>query len=101
MSQSAQIQVRIDPNIKDQAKIILAQFGLDISTAVKILMHQIVLRQYFPLRTDITLNGMTPEFEDLLQRETEEALVSGKEYESAADLHADILAEIELEDAEI
>lgn len=47
------ISVLIDSDIKNEAAFILQQYGLDISSAVNLFLHQCVLRRGFPF--DVTL----------------------------------------------
>ncbi|MDR1800728.1 MAG: type II toxin-antitoxin system RelB/DinJ family antitoxin [Lachnospiraceae bacterium] len=45
---STHIHVRIDQNTKSQAQQILADMGLDISTAINMFIKQLVRNQSFP-----------------------------------------------------
>ena len=88
----ATIQVRTDAELKKNAQKILEEMGLDLSSAINVYLKQIVLTGSipFPLRT---VNGFTPEQENQILRETDEAVRRGKRYSSAAEMHRDILAE--------
>jgi len=84
-----QLQVRIDPKIKEKARDILENLGLDISTAVKILFHQIVNTKTFPI-TFRDENGFSLEKMKILDQAIIDAQNS-KSFTSAKDLIKDIL----------
>jgi|GEM_PF-366444 DNA-damage-inducible protein J len=88
----ATIQVRIDEKPKKDLQKILRQIGLDVSSAIKLFIHQVIITESipFPIRTE---NGFTPEQEREMIREEEEALKYGKRYSSAEELHRAILGE--------
>ncbi|MBU1151739.1 type II toxin-antitoxin system RelB/DinJ family antitoxin [Patescibacteria group bacterium] len=63
------IQIRIKDSTKKSAKKVLDKIGLDMSSAVKLYIHQIILHQGIPFRL-VTENGLTPtEEEEILQAE--------------------------------
>ena len=84
------IQIRVDEKTKRAASLALKDMGLDISSGVKLFLHQVVKSQTipFPIRT---ANGFTPFQEKRMVRETKEALRSGKSYTSIEELHSVIL----------
>lgn len=53
------IQVRIDEKTKQSAKRVLDKLGLDMSTAIKAFLKQVVAHNGIPTRL-VTENGMTP-----------------------------------------
>lgn len=53
------IQIRIDKETKRSAQKILAELGLDLSTAIKAYLKQISVRKGIPFRL-VTVNGLTP-----------------------------------------
>jgi DNA-damage-inducible protein J len=53
MSNSATIQTRIDPNIKQQAKRILDTLGISMSEAIGVYLRQIVLHKGIPFELKI------------------------------------------------
>jgi DNA-damage-inducible protein J len=64
-------QVRIDEKIKKSAKKVLDSLGMDMSSAVKIYLHQIVESQGIPFRL-LTANGLTMQQEkEILQASAE------------------------------
>ena len=87
---STTIQIRVDEKTKKEASKAFKGMGLDISSGVKLFLHQVVKSQSipFPIRT---VNGFTVEQERQMIKESNEALRSGKSYKSAAEMHKDIL----------
>ena len=76
--------------MKREAHKAFKGMGLDISSGVKLFLHQVVKSQTipFPIRT---VNGFTVEQERQMIKEGNEALRNGKSYKTAAEMHADIL----------
>jgi DNA-damage-inducible protein J len=68
----ATIQLRIDSATKKSAKNILDKLGIDMSSAIKIYLKQIVINKGIPFKV-ITENGMTPEEELEILKASEEA----------------------------
>ena len=66
------IQIRIDETTKDSVKRILDELGLDMSTAIKMYLKQIVLNEGLPLNF-MTENGITLRQELELLKISEEA----------------------------
>ena len=66
------IQVRIDEKTKRSAKKVLDRVGLDMSSAIKLYLKQVSIRQGLPF-TVLTENGLTPEEEDQILIASEEA----------------------------
>jgi len=83
------IQIRIDAKTKREARKTLDALGLDMSSAVKLFLTNVVIRQGIPLdlRTE---NGFTLEQEHRLITETEEAKRSGKRFTSVDALMKDL-----------
>ncbi len=68
----SQIQIRIDQQIKDAANKELKKLGLDMSSAVKIYLHQIIIHKGIPFPV-VTENGLTPKKELQIIKASEEA----------------------------
>jgi len=49
MIKDTSISIRMDSQLKEQAENILSQFGLNMTTVVNMLFHQIVREQSIPL----------------------------------------------------
>ena len=90
MTQSAQIQVRIDPKIKAEAQKVLEASGLSLSTAIKMLFFQTVQLKRLPLEIRDE-NGFTLQQQKDLIESIQECEKSTKGYSSAEEMHEDIL----------
>jgi DNA-damage-inducible protein J len=89
MSEQQTIQIRIDKKTKEASRKILSELGLDMSTAVKLFLTNVVNRQGIPFEIR-TKNGFTEAEELAMIRETEEAKRSGKRFNSVEELMADL-----------
>jgi DNA-damage-inducible protein J len=82
------IQVRVDEKTKKQAKKVLENIGMDISSAVKVYLKQIVITQGIPFQL-LTENGLTVQQEQEILKASDEAKrgvnVSGP-FDNAEDL---------------
>jgi len=76
------IQVRVDSKMKKNADKAFRDMGLDMSSGVKLFLHQVVRSGSIPfsIRTE---NGFTPQQEREMIRETEIALKHSKKYGTA------------------
>ena len=88
----ASIHVRIDDKLKKNAQKILRRIGLDLSGAVKLYLHQIVLNEEIPLRPcahPICMGGrLPPKLDKKLWEEEQEALKNGRVYNTPEELFA-------------
>lgn len=84
------IQIRIDTKTKKDADKTFKDMGLDMSSGVKLFLHQVIRSRSLPFQIR-TANGFTPEQEKKMIRETKYALKHGKSYSSIEELHDDIL----------
>lgn len=84
------IQVRTDEKLKKEAMKVLADLGLDLSTAVNMFLVQVKLRKAIPFEVR-TENGFTSAQEDEILKALESAKKSKKGYSSAKALHQAIL----------
>lgn len=89
------INVRTDEKLKKAAGKVLKEMGLDMSNAVKLFLHQVVITKTIPFPVK-TVKGFTPEEEKKLLKERKElkkAVKAGevKLYDSIEELHAAIL----------
>ncbi len=66
------IQLRIDDKTKDSAKKVLDELGIDMSSAIKIYLKQIIVNQGIPFKL-VTRNGFTPDEEREILKASEEA----------------------------
>lgn len=84
------IQVRVDSKMKKSADVAFKNMGLDMSSGVKLFLHQVVRSGSIPflIRTE---NGFTPEQEQQMIKETKAALKNSVSYASAKEMVSDIL----------
>lgn len=67
-----QIQIRIDEKTKKDAQAILSDLGLDLSSAIKVYLKQIVIYRGIPMQL-LTENGLTVAQEQAILRAAAEA----------------------------
>ncbi|MDP3900256.1 MAG: type II toxin-antitoxin system RelB/DinJ family antitoxin [bacterium] len=80
-----QLQVRIDKKTKAAAKKVLAEIGLDLSSAVKLLFKQIAKSGTLPIEIR-DVNGFRPHKAAELQEALVQAKASNQGYTSVAGL---------------
>lgn len=83
------LQIRIGQDDKSQAQKILHQMGLDMSTAVKLFLKTVIRKKGIPFLIQ-TENGFSPEEEQRILEEEQEAISSGKRYSSFAEAIKDL-----------
>jgi DNA-damage-inducible protein J len=83
------LSIRIEEKVKKEASKTLEALGLDLSSAVKIFLNQVVIEQGIPFKISRTPQEIRKEWD----KEVEEALKSGKRYSSAKEMFIDILKE--------
>ena len=66
------INIRTDEKLKKNAGKVLKNMGLDMSTGIKLFLHQVVLTNRIPFPI-VTENGLTPEEEQAILKASEEA----------------------------
>ncbi len=66
------IQIRIDEETKNKAKAVFDKLGVDLSTGIKIYLHQVIINQGIPLKL-VTENGLTFDEEKSLLKDSKEA----------------------------
>ena len=91
MSMNATIQLRIDAATKSKAQKVLKELGLDLSSAVKLFLTQVVRSRSLPI-SNLTVNGFTPAQERRIIKETEWAEKHGKKYTDVKKMIDDMLA---------
>ncbi len=84
------IQVRVDSRVKKNADEAFKNMGLDMSSGVKLFLHQVVRSGSIPfvIRTE---NGFTPEQEQQMLKETKAALKNSKCYATVQEMMLDIV----------
>ena len=81
MAKTATVYTRIEPELKNQAEIILEQLGLSLTSAVTMFIRQIVLQNGIPF--DVRMPASAPLAYESLSREQFDAEI-GKGFESLA-----------------
>lgn len=79
--QNSQLQIRIDSKTKNEAKKVFENFGLDISTAVKMMLKQAIFTKRIPFEIKDE-NGFTEKFRNELDEAIKDAESSKKPYKS-------------------
>ena len=97
MAKDANVFVRVDTSLKEQAESILSQLGVPMSSAITIFLNQVVLRRglpfevTLPVEAPLALGNMTKEqldaelqkgFDDCLAGRVEDAEVVFQELEA-------------------
>ena len=83
------IQVRVDAKLKKDSKKVLDAIGLDMSSAFKILLRNIVITKSFPLELR-TENGFTVGQELAMLAELEDVRKNGQTFDTVEDFLADL-----------
>ena len=66
------IQLRVDDETKKSAKKVLDELGVDMSSAIKVYLRQIIINKGIPFKL-VTENGFTPDEEQEILKASEEA----------------------------
>ena len=83
------IQIRVDTKTKEAARKTLDELGLDMSSAVKLFLHNVVITQSLPLDLR-TANGFTVAQEREMIADAEDAKKNAKRYDNLEELFADL-----------
>ena len=82
---SEQLQIRIDSKMKKEAKQVLAGLGMDMSSAIKIFLRQVINTKNFPCEIR-DANGLTLHGAGILRESIIDAKNSPKSFQSGGDL---------------
>lgn len=80
------LNIRIEENLKAKASKILSSLGIDMSSAVKMFLNQVVVDKGMPFIPTKNSSIIRARWD----REIAEALKSGKHYKTAEELFTDI-----------
>ena len=83
----ATLSIRIEEKTKKEARKVLAGVGLDLSSAVKMFLHQVVIEQGIPFKPSRTPRQIREEWDT----EVAFALTYGKRYADTSEMFDDIL----------
>jgi DNA-damage-inducible protein J len=81
------LNVRIEEKTKAQAAKVLGKMGLDMSSAVKLFLHQVVKEDGLPF----TPTNKAKIIRARWDKEVADTLKNGKGYKTAKEIHRDIL----------
>lgn len=87
-----QIQIRIDSKTKKEAKEVLDSLGMDMTSAIKIFLRQIINTKTFPCEIR-DINGFTLKNAETLRKSIEEAKTSKESFNSGEKLIESLLKE--------
>ncbi len=81
------LHIRIDKHTKTKAGKTLADLGMDMSTAVKVFLHQVIVNEGLPFTPSKNMAALKAR----LDQTTNEAVKGGgKSYKNAGEMHARI-----------
>lgn len=83
------LSIRIEEKTKREASKTLEALGLDLSTAVKMFLNQVIIEQGIPFKPSRAPQQIREEWD----KEVSHALKHGKRYSNVSDLFRDILKE--------
>lgn len=80
------LHIRIDKNIKTKAGKTLADIGMDMTTAIKVFLHQVIVNEGLPFTPNKNVAALKARFD----RATNEAIKGSKSYKSAKEMDSHI-----------
>lgn len=86
MAKTASVYVRIEPDVKEQAELVLEQLGIPMSNAVSMFLKQIVLQQgipfdmKLPVRKPLAIGDLSKEEIDAEISKGMQSIEEGKVY---------------------
>ena len=81
------INIRIDKKTKEKAQRTFSDLGLDMTSGIKMFLNQVVTEGGIPFVS----NSKSAKIRAKWDKEVAEAIKSGKYYNSAREMHEDIL----------
>lgn len=76
MAKTTNLYIRLEPELKEQAELVLGQLGIPVSNAVNIFLRQVVLQRGIPFEIKLPAKK-TIEVADLTEKELNEELEKG------------------------
>lgn len=89
MSNQNTIQIRVDSQMKERAREIFDQLGIDMSSAIKLFLANVINTKSIPLDLK-TENGFTQEQEKKILSEVTSAKKHSKRYTSVNEVMSDL-----------
>ena len=86
-----QLQIRIDKKTKEDASLVLDSLGMDMSSAIKIFLRQVINTKNFPCQLR-DANGFTLDNAEILRKSIVNAKNSPKSFKKGSDLLRDALS---------
>lgn len=83
------VSIRVDEKVKKEANETFAALGIDMSSAVKMFLHQVIIEQGIPFKPTRT----SQQVKALYDAGVVEALKKGKRYTDVDEMFADITKE--------
>ena len=102
MARTSNVFARVEPEVKEQAEIVLEQLGIPMSNAIGMFLRQVVLQRGLPFemklpeRRSLDMNGISREQFDREMRKGMEDLRAGRTH-SADEVHAQMRAAMQRE----
>ena len=75
-TRSANVMVRVEPEVKEQAEEILMQIGIPVSTAINMLYREIILWKGLPFRPSLPTVGPKA-YDELTKEESDSMMATG------------------------
>ena len=98
MAKTANLNIRIDPDVKARAEELYSSFGMTITEAVNVFLHQSLLEYRLPFQPHQPQYNAETLAAIQEAKDIESGKIQTKGYSSAAEFMAEIMAEIEEED---
>ena len=102
MARTSNVFARVEPEVKEQAEIVLEQLGIPMSNAIGMFLRQVVLQRGLPFemklpeRRPLDMNRISREQFDREMRKGMEDLRAGRTH-SADEVHAQMRAAMQRE----
>jgi len=87
---TANINIRIDPDTKSNAEELFSSFGLTISDAVNMFIHQSLLEKAIPFRLKQPRYNAETELAIQEARDISSGKIAVKKYKTISDMRADL-----------
>ena len=96
MARTSNVFARVEPEVKEQAEIVLEQLGIPMSNAIGMFLRQVVLQRGLPERHPLDMSSISREQFDREMRKGMEDLRAGRTH-SADEVHAQMRAAMQRE----
>ena len=93
MAKTANLNIRVDPEVKSSAEALFSSFGLTVSDAVNIFLHQSLLEGGLPFAVKQPRYNAETEAAMAVARAIAEGKIPAKRYNSVREMMEDLDAE--------